>query len=176
RAAHRIAPADVERIEVGMLAAGFPIVCEPAEAKRRPASQVELQFSLPFGIAIALVTGDASPDRFTLATLEDPRIGELLPRVVGLPDPQLDARFPRAWPTWVRILRRGRPALEARVEHPLGDPEHFPDTAALRAKFRTLAARTLPADALARLEPVVDGFRTLAEAATLLRTAGASVT
>src|SRR2546428_4659005 len=36
RAAHRIEPAEVERVEVGMLAAGIPIVCEPAEASRRP--------------------------------------------------------------------------------------------------------------------------------------------
>src|SRR5438876_1203265 len=53
RAAHRIEPDQVERVEVGMLAAGFPIVCEPAEAKRRPASVVEAQFSLPFGVAVA---------------------------------------------------------------------------------------------------------------------------
>src|SRR5439155_897173 len=57
RAAHRIEPDQVERVEVGMLAAGFPIVCEPAEAKCRPASVVEAQFSLPFGVAVALARG-----------------------------------------------------------------------------------------------------------------------
>src|SRR5439155_1737363 len=38
RARHHLDPADVERIEVGMLAAGHPIVCEPLDAKRRPSS------------------------------------------------------------------------------------------------------------------------------------------
>src|SRR5262249_26043882 len=142
RARHPIAPADVERIEVGMLAAGFPIVCEPAEAKRRPASVVEAQFSLPFGIAVALVRGAASPAECAPATLSDPVVTALMERVVGARDPELDARFPRAWPCWVRIARRGAPSVEARIEHPRGDPENFPPPDELERKFRTLAART----------------------------------
>jgi len=37
------------------------------------------------------------------------------------------------------------------VTHPLGDPERFPDAAALGAKFRTLARRALPAAQVERL-------------------------
>src|SRR5439155_1229472 len=79
----------VERVEVGMLAAGFPIVCEPAEAKRRPASVVEAQFSLPFGVAVALARGAASPAEFAPACLRDPTVGALMERVVGVRDPAL---------------------------------------------------------------------------------------
>src|SRR5262249_38066104 len=61
RAEEGVTADSVERVEVGMLAAGSAIVCEPAEAKRRPASVVDAQFSLPFGIAVALVRGAASP-------------------------------------------------------------------------------------------------------------------
>src|SRR2546426_2798711 len=100
-AAHRIEPDQVERVEGGMLAAGFPIVCEPADAKRRPASVVEAQFSLPFGIAVALARGAASPAEFSPACLRDPTVGGLMERVVGVRDPALDAAFPRAWPCWV---------------------------------------------------------------------------
>src|SRR6266851_3941638 len=124
-----------------MLAAGFPIVCEPAEAKRRPASVVEAQFSLPFGVAVALARGAASPAEFAPACLRDPTVGGLMERVVGVRDPALDAAFPRAWPCWVRIALRGRPPLEAHVEHPRGDPESFLTPAALERKFRTLATR-----------------------------------
>src|SRR5205814_537741 len=142
RAEHHIEPAEVERVEVGMLAAGFPIVWEPAEAKRRPASVVEAQFSLPFGVAVALARGAASPAEFAPACLHDPTVGALMERVVGVGDPALDAAFPRAWPCWVRITLRGRPPLEARVEHPRGDPESFLTPAELERKFRTLAPRS----------------------------------
>jgi len=171
RAAHRIEPAEVERVEVGMLAAGIPIVCEPAEAKRRPASVVEAQFSLPFGVAAALARGAASPAEFAPACLHDPTVGALMERVVGVGDPALDAAFPRAWPCWVRITLRGRPPLEARVEHPRGDPESFLTPAELERKFRTLASRALPAAALARLEAGLADFPRARRVAPLLAAA-----
>src|SRR5204863_196024 len=167
RAAHPIAPDAVERVEVGMLAAGFPIVCEPAEAKRRPASVVEAQFSLPFGVAVALARGAASPAEFAPACLRDPTVGGLMERVVGVRDAALDATFPRAWPCWVRIALRGRPPLEAHIEHPRGDPESFLTPAELERKFRTLASRALPAAALARLETVAGADGTISTLVTL---------
>src|SRR5262249_59353031 len=72
RAAHAIDPHAVERVEVGIVSAGFPIVYEPAEHKRRPRPVVDEQFSLPFGIALALARGAASPAEFVPPTLEDP--------------------------------------------------------------------------------------------------------
>ena len=171
RAAHRIEPDQVERVEVGMLAAGFPIVCEPAEAKRRPASVVEAQFSLPFGVAVALARGAASPAEFAPACLRDPTVGGLMERVVGVRDPALDAAFPRAWPCWVRIALRGRPPLEAHIEHPRGDPESFLTPAELERKFRTLASRALPAAALARLEAALGDFPRARSVAPLLAAA-----
>src|SRR6266516_2502665 len=174
RAAHPIAPDAVERVEVGMLAAGIPIVCEPAEAKRRPASVVDAQFSLPFGVAAALARGAASPAEFAPVCLHDPTVGALMERVVGVGDPALDAAFPRAWPCWVRITLRSRPPLEARVEHPRGDPESFLTPAELERKFRTLASRALPAAALARLEAALAGFPRARSVAPLLAAAAPS--
>src|SRR5205809_2013444 len=174
RAAHPIAPDAVERVEVGMLAAGFPIVCEPAEAKRRPASVVEAQFSLPFGVAVALARGAASPAEFAPACLRDPTVGTLMERVVGVRDPALDAAFPRAWPCWVRITLRGRPPLEAHIQHPRGDPESFLTPAELERKFRTLASRALPAAALARLEAGLADFPRARRVAPLLAAAAPS--
>src|SRR5436190_25840 len=171
RAAHRIEPDQVERVEVGMLAAGFPIVCEPAEAKCRPASVVEAQFSLPFGVAVALARGAASPAEFAPACLRDPTVGGLMERVVGVRDPALDAAFPRAWPCWVRIALRGRPPLEAHIQHPRGDPESLLTPAELERKFRTLASRALPAAALARLEAALTDFPRARSVAPLLAAA-----
>ena len=175
RAAHDVDPDAVERIEVGMLDAGFAIVCEPADAKRRPASVVDAQFSLPFGIAIALARGVASPDEFAGASGAEPAVRRLMDRVVAVRDAALDARFPRAWPCWVRILLTGGRALEARVDHPRGDPENFPTLAELDVKFRTLAGRVLSAAAIGRVAAEIDGFASAGSAVPLLRAAGRTV-
>ena len=176
RARHRIDPADVERIEVGMLAAGFAIVCEPVEAKRHPVSEVDLQFSLPFAVAVALVRGSAACTDFSPVTLRDPAVARLLERVEAVRDPSLDAVFPRAWPAWVRIVLRDGRRLETRIAHPLGDPENFPPSVARRAKFRTLAGRALSPKAIDRLATAIDTFTTAPSAAPLLAAAVPSVT
>jgi 2-methylcitrate dehydratase PrpD len=175
RASHRLAPDTIERIEVGMLDAGFAIVCEPEAAKRRPTSVVDAQFSLPFGVAIALARGTAAPDDFASDAWRDTTIARVMDRVVAVRDAALDARFPRAWPCWVRIHRRGAPPVEQRVEHPRGDPENFPSAAELDAKFRVLAARALPPAAVDRLASAIDAFPRAASAAPLLAAAATTV-
>jgi 2-methylcitrate dehydratase PrpD len=155
RAAHDIDPAAVVRVEVGLVGAGFPIVCEPVEQKRRPRGVVDQQFSLPFGIAVALARGAASPAEFTPGRADDPAIRALMDRVVATRDAALDAQYPRVWPAWVRIEVRDGRRFEEHVTHPLGDPERFPDAAALGAKFRSLARRALPEAQVERLAATV---------------------
>ncbi|TMA50795.1 MAG: MmgE/PrpD family protein, partial [Deltaproteobacteria bacterium] len=171
RTAHRIEPADVERVEVGMLAAGFAIVCEPLDAKLRPGSVVDAQFSLPYGIAVALACGSASPAEFAPARIADPTVIGLAARVRAVRDRRLDVAFPREWPSWVRITLRGGRVHEMAVSHPRGDPENFPAPAELDAKFRTLARRALPAAAVARVAAAVDVFATAPSVASLMAAA-----
>lgn len=151
RAAHRLTLQDVETVQVGMLAAGVPIVCDPAARKRRPTSVVDAQFSLPFGVATALAHGAAGPEAFHTSRLDDAELHRLMDRVAAVTDPELDAVYPRAWPAWVRITLRDGRQLEARVEHPRGDPENFPSAADLEEKVRDLAARALSPAAVDRL-------------------------
>jgi hypothetical protein len=58
----------------------------------------------------------------------------------------------------VRITLRDGREVDEHVIHPLGDPERFPDAAALGAKFRTLARRALPDAQVERLAAVVAGL------------------
>jgi len=155
RAAHAIEPGDVERVEVGIVSAGFPIVYEPEDHKRRPRSVVDEQFSLPFGIAVALARGAASPAEFVPEAAADPLVMRLMDRVVAVHDATLDRQYPRVWPAWVRIVLRDGRRLEEHVTHALGDPERFPDAATLGAKFRVLARRTLAEPQVERLAAAV---------------------
>jgi 2-methylcitrate dehydratase PrpD len=137
---------------------------------------VETQFSLPFGVAIALVHGDAGPDRFQVAACEEPAVARLLPRVVAVRDAALDARFPRAWPCWVRIHVRGAAPRTQHVEHPKGDAERFLSATELDVKFSTLAARTLPPDRVSGLRAALAAFPDADSARPLLAAAVPGVT
>ena len=168
RAEHAIEPLRVARIDVGIVVPGFAIVCEPIAAKRRPRSVVDAQFSLPFAIATALVRGAAGPEDFAPALLADAAVRHVMDRVHPVHDPALDARFPRTWPCWVRVTLDDGTTREARVEHPLGDPENFPTAAVLDQKYLHLAGRVL-ADGQAReLSDAVTRIAGLSDVRTLL--------
>jgi 2-methylcitrate dehydratase PrpD len=173
RAAHRIDPRRIARVDVGIVAPGFAIVCEPLAAKRRPRSVVDAQFSLPFSVATALVRGAAWPEDFAPATFDDPAIRHVMDRVHPARDVALDARFPRTWPCWVRIALDDGAVHEARVEHPLGDPENFPTATGLLEKFLRLAGRVLddaPARALSDAVTRIDGLSDVRALLALVRT------
>lgn len=168
RAEHRLTPADVARIEVGIVSAGFAIVCEPLAAKRRPATIVDAQFSLPFGVAVALARGQASPDDFVPDVYGDATIASLMDRVEPRHDAALDAAYPQVWPAWVKVVTSAGAVHDAHVRFPLGDPENFPTDPALLAKFRALAARAVATDVVER---VADAATTLPLHTPLVRLA-----
>jgi 2-methylcitrate dehydratase PrpD len=162
RAACPIDPLRIARVEVGIVEAGFAIVCEPLGAKRRPRSVVDAQFSLPFSVATALVRGAAWPEDFSPNRFDDAAIRHVMDRVEPVRDRALDAMFPRTWPSWVRVTLEDGTRHEMRVTHPLGDPENFPATETLEAKFARLASRTL---APGRIGALADGVTHIADAA-----------
>jgi 2-methylcitrate dehydratase PrpD len=168
RRRHALSAETVAHIDVGLVSAAFPIVCEPATAKRRPRSVVDAQFSLPFSVAITLVAGAASPDEYTPEHFDDPTVRRVMDAVEAHHDAALDARYPDVWPVWVRIATRDGAVHETRVDHPRGDPENFPRPDELGAKFRRLAARALDVAAIDRLDAAIDAFPRAPRAADLL--------
>jgi 2-methylcitrate dehydratase PrpD len=168
RAAHAIDARRVGRVDVGIVAPGFAIVCEPLAAKRRPRSTVDAQFSLPFSIAVALVRGAAWPEEFAPSHFDDPAVRHVMDRVHPVRDAALDAAFPRTWPSWVRITFDDGTTVERAVTHPLGDPENFPDAGRLREMFVRLASRSLPAGLIDRLADAVGRVGEAADLTPLL--------
>lgn len=138
KAEHGFAADDVERVRIGMLSAGWGIVAEPLDAKRRPTTTVQSQFSMPFGAALAIARGRAAPADHSEANLADPELHRVMDIVECYRDPDLDAEYPGRWPAVVQILLRDGTELEERVDFPKGDPENPLSDDELLDKFRAL--------------------------------------
>jgi 2-methylcitrate dehydratase PrpD len=139
---HRIDAADIAKIEVSMLEAGWGIVCEPRAKKYRPEGVVDAQFSMPFGAAVAVLCGAAGLDQFTPKYIESPEVSQMMDRVFLMKDARLEKTFPREWPAHVAIqTTQGR--FEKAIRHPKGDPENPLSWDEMAAKFRTLAGALL---------------------------------
>ncbi|HYV58228.1 MAG TPA: hypothetical protein VE911_11805, partial [Candidatus Nitrosopolaris sp.] len=100
-----------------------------------------------------------------------PTVRGLMQRISAVRDAKLDALYPRAWPSWVRIALRDGRSLESRIEHPRGDPENFPAPAEMEAKFRKLAGRVLTPGAVERLAAALDTFPDAERVVTVLAAA-----
>jgi 2-methylcitrate dehydratase PrpD len=156
RSAHGFGADDVESVRVGMLSGGWGIVAEPLEAKRRPTSVVESQFSMAFGAALAIVRGRAAATDHAEANLGDPELLRVCDLVECYRDPDLDALYPARWPAAVTIRLRDGRELEARVDYPKGDPENPFTDAELLDKVRALAPEVAEEDVRRLAELVLE--------------------
>ena len=150
RAEHGLQPEEVDSITYGLSNAGLLLVGAPIEHKRNPRNIVDAQFSAPFVLSCALVSGAMDWDSYE--RLNDPVIRTMLPKVNCIHDPEIEAEFPTNMSGKITIAARGQ-TFSRKVVVPLGEPSNFLDTDRLLAKFMTLAVPVLgteKADALAK--------------------------
>ena len=163
--AHGLAADDVDAVECRVPAGQVPIVCEPREAKLRPRTAYEAQFSLPYAVASALLDGRVGLETYTAERLGEARRLALAGRVTHTIDP--DSTFPRGFPGWVRVRLRDGRVLEARSPDGRGSLARPLPREAIVEKFRGNAGRALPAAHVAELERAVLGLDTLADVRAL---------
>ncbi len=168
RAEHAIDPATIERVTLGLPEAGMRLVGEPASKKADPQNVVDGQFSGPFVIAAALVTGGMGWDSYEL--LHDPRIRALLPRIVCEWDANAQAEFPANMAGKLTIVAGGR-TYQRLVRVPKGEPGNFLTQDELRQKFMALSGAVLGEDRAAQLADAVLAIDTAPRVGPLLRLA-----
>lgn len=149
---------DVKSVTVGMLETGIPVICEPAQRKVQPLSVVDMQFSLPFGVAVALAKRQAGLAEFTLIILQDSDVKSLMPKIGYVRDPELEKNYPKEWPAWVRVTLNSGKEVSAQVRFPKGDPENPLSWDELMEKYRSLASAVWNPQ---KLETVRDAVRRL---------------
>jgi 2-methylcitrate dehydratase PrpD len=138
---NNIDPAQIQRIEIAILEAGWGLVAEPHAKKYNPESVVDTQFSMPFGAAVAALEGAAGLDQFTAEKAQSPKVRELMHKVALIKDPSIEETFPREWPARVTIELSHGPSYEKFVRYPKGDPENPLSWDELGAKFISLTGR-----------------------------------
>ena len=135
RAREALRPEAIARVDVRLYRQALGLL-EGME----PTTPYAAKFSLPFCLAVALAHGDLAPQRFTDASITEPATLALAARVTFTTDPELDALYPRAWPSVVTVTTTDGAVHTARVDHPAGDPESGIGDDEITAKFITLTA------------------------------------
>jgi 2-methylcitrate dehydratase PrpD len=140
------------RVPEGVVSA----VCEPAAAKRRPKSDYDAKFSIPYAVASGLARGRLGLAELRPEAFREPRMERLMDKVDYAVDPTLE--FPRYYGGEVVVtLDDGRTLCE-RVAVNRGHPERPLDGAEIEAKFFENAGLTLDGKAARRIRDLVLGL------------------
>lgn len=117
-------PAGVESVLVDLPRAGVTLTGTPIERKRRPANFVDCQFSMPFGVALALTSGAAGFEAFldSQDRLDDPHLRALMDRTTVTTTDRVQSRFPEQWAA--RVVVDADEHHERFVETARGEPEN----------------------------------------------------
>ncbi len=71
---HGSDPDKIEKIELAVPEGAIHTVCEPWEKKKTPATAYDTRFSLPYAVAVTLMSGQAGVDAFSEKYLDAPQL------------------------------------------------------------------------------------------------------
>lgn len=151
---HTIDLNEIREIVSRTQSAQIELLMDPPEAKYHPASVVDMQFSLPYQLAITLIRGKATVDEFDLECLNEPMLQHLMSLVRAEVDPELEARYPGQYSSSVVITMKNGEQYSAVIDDPLGDWRNPVTTEFVIEKFRYLAAKSIGDPA--RIDRIVD--------------------
>jgi 2-methylcitrate dehydratase PrpD len=143
---------DIKELILSVTDAHMKLLCNPLDAKRSPRSPVDAQFSIPWGVASAIVGRRVGLDDFTESAIKNRDVLELTQKMRVEVDNMLHKQGPE--PTRVKIITNDGIAFEKVVESPLGSlerPMSFEDCA---RKF-TDCAKSLDSNKIERIIELV---------------------
>jgi 2-methylcitrate dehydratase PrpD len=108
--------------------------------KHRPEGVVDAQFSIPYTVAAALVSGGLSLEEFTDAKLHSEEILDLAARVKTILTPEFDHGPMDVKPQVVEIVMRGGKVFSEKVIYPKGNPNNPVTSEELINAFRGMAS------------------------------------
>jgi 2-methylcitrate dehydratase PrpD len=117
-------------------------VCEPVAAKRRPKSDYDAKFSIPYAVASGLARGKLGLAEFLPSAFTEPRVEKLMDKVEYAIDRA--STFPRHYSGEVEVTLDDGRKLGNRVAVNRGNPERPLSNAEIEAKFFENCALTLP--------------------------------
>jgi 2-methylcitrate dehydratase PrpD len=150
-----IRAADIKEIVLSVTGAHLSLLCQPEDAKRSPRSPVDAQFSIPWGVASAIVGRRVGLDDFTESAIKNRDVLGVTQKMRVEVDDTLHRPGPE--PTRVKVITNDGKAFVKVVENPLGSlerPMSFEDCA---RKFND-CAKDLGAG---RIERTIESVRRL---------------
>jgi len=142
---------DVEKVDVEVVSTAILLLAEPKEVRYRPRTVVDAQFSIPYGVAVAILKGQVFIDDFTDEAIKNGEVLKLADKVTFTHNKQLDKYYPKYWPAKVTITLKNGVKRSHQVKTSKGDAEDPLSKQELEEKFRNLAGRVVASKSVEEL-------------------------
>ena len=100
------------------------------------------KMSTPFGVAIALLYGNAGMEMYTLSNMEDKEIKAMMSKISVNEDMEMSTLVPEKRAASVEVLLNDGNVYSFRVDYPLGEPENPVSLDVIFSKFDSLLSAT----------------------------------
>ncbi|MBC8399928.1 MAG: MmgE/PrpD family protein [Candidatus Marinimicrobia bacterium] len=150
---------DIREVKVTCFAQAYDILFDPM--KYRPESRETADHSLPYCLATAIVDKKITTDSFSDEKLNDPRMFEVIDKIVGEPSLEFEKMFPAKQPSKVVVTTNAGKEYSEYLEYPKGDPREPMTMEDLENKFNSLAAGLFDAEELLQLKDTIFNCETM---------------
>jgi len=147
----QVDPDQIESVEGLVPEIELPLICEPYDAKLRPASPYAAKFSLPFLVASALAGDPVGHGTFTPENIAREDLLALAGRVSYRVAGPGETTFPTYFPGRLEARLKDGRTLTQVLDVNLGNPDNPLSEDAVAAKFRANAQDVLPPGDIDRL-------------------------
>ncbi len=144
--------------------------CVPVETKYRPLNETDSQFSVPFGVAIALTKKRVCIEHFKQEALNDPEVLQTLRKIHCEPSRAVMERANGTYACRLTVTAKGKPYSTV-VDFAKGSPENPMSEREMKEKLADCAkhaASNVSAAAIERLINTVRNLENLADAGQLI--------
>lgn len=104
---------------------------------------LDTQMSIPYGVAVALVTGEAKLAQFEPSNAENPEISALIDKVEVVKTDEMESIYPKTRPAHVDVTLHSGERYEELVKYPLGAAEKPLSRDQIEEKFHDIASAAL---------------------------------
>lgn len=148
-------PGRIRRVRVGVNHQAYQAVCTPPEMRQAPKTVVQAQFSIPYTVAVALLTGGVTLRDLSEEALARPEVLALAANTACRVDPEIEAGWGRSISPALVEIDTESGTLSMRVDYPKG---HVRNPMG-RDEFAAKMAGCLAASGLDWPEDTIDNFR-----------------
>lgn len=167
----KVAPEKIRKITIFTNHLSWSVCGQPEAIKQAPRTTIDAQFSIPFGVACAVVNGNVGLTDLTDAGIRQPAVLDLAARVFTKIDPVIDQSFQRSMSPARLVAEIEGGTIEIEIAAPLGStenpmqPQHFETK---MAGCLAISGLAWPQDQTERYRHVIQDLDSFADVSPLI--------